>query len=346
MFDDEYDAARPVAVGLGLLAARRDAADPRRAARRIALGGSPMISVVLSVRNNAQQASNCLASLVRAFALLKTPCEFILIDDNSDAQQNVPQLFEQFRQQISGPKVTAMLFKQHQHYTRALAYGFSAAQGRHVLFVSHDMLVTAEYVRTLMAVAASDESFGLVRGTSPFVDCFPEHRVAPPLPMRTLEDLEAFARFVSDYHGLSVTEDRLLTGDSMLIKREVLDKIGVFDPRFFGYFGDIDFGLRLQRAGFRMVCAKGAWLWHEGQGAYKDQARQTATNYQVIHQRRMEVVNAAYMAFREKWDSSMPSRYQGTDAIDLAKLRAAPSPAGGEFQAPITPDPAVCEVRG
>jgi N-acetylglucosaminyl-diphospho-decaprenol L-rhamnosyltransferase len=305
-----------------------------------------MISVVLSVRNNSQQAANCLASIARAFAQLKAPVEFILIDDNSDAQQGVPQLFEQFRQQLNGPKVTTMLFKQQQHYTRALAYGFSAARGRHVLFVSHDMLLTAEYVRTLMAVAASEPSFGLVRGTSPFVDCFPEHRIAPPLPLRNFEDLDAFARFVSDYHGLAVTEDRLLTGDSMLIRREVFDKIGVFDPRYFGYFGDIDFGLRLQRAGFRMVCAKGAWLWHEGQGAYKDQAAKTGTDYQVIHQKRMEVVNAAYQAFRGKWDTSMPPNYGGTAQIDFDRMRTLPAPAGGEFQAAVTPDPAICEVRG
>jgi GT2 family glycosyltransferase len=312
-----------------------------------------MISVVLSVRNNSEQAANCLNSLTRALVKLKLAVEFILIDDNSDPAQNIPQLFEHFRQQVgagggahaNGPKVTAMLFKQQQHYTRALAYGFSAAKGRHVLFVSHDMLVTAEYVRTLLAVAASSESIGLVRGTSPFVDCFPEHRIVPPLPIRHFEDLDAFAGYVSEYNGLSWTEDHLLTGDSMLIKREALDKIGVFDPRYFGYFGDIDFGLRLQRAGLKMVCAKGAWLWHEGQGAYKDQARQTQTDYQVIHRKRMEVVNAAYIAFREKWDQTMPPNYPGTAAIDFAKLRTVPSPAGGEFQAAISPDPAICEIR-
>jgi glycosyltransferase involved in cell wall biosynthesis len=108
-----------------------------------------MISVVLSVRNNAQQAESCLASIHRAFAQLHAPCEFILIDDNSDPGQNVPKLFESFRQQVNAgataggaPKVTALHFKQQQHYTRALAQGFSIAQGRHVLFVSHDMLIT------------------------------------------------------------------------------------------------------------------------------------------------------------------------------------------------------------
>ena len=309
-----------------------------------------MISVVLSVRNNAQQAANCLSSMARAFAQLKVPLEFIFIDDNSEPAQNIPQLFARFRQETGsgapggGPKVTAMVFKQQQHYTRALAFGFSAARGRHVLFVSHDMLVTPDYVRTLMAVAASNDTIGLVRGTSPFVDAFPEHCIAPPVPIRTLDDLDAFARFVADYHGLAWTEDRLLTGDSMLIKREVFNKIGVFDPRYFGYFGDIDFGLRVQRAGFKMACAKGAWLWHEGQGAYRDQAQRTNTEYKEIHRKRMEVVRAAYAAFRQKWDESMPPAYPGTDGIDFAKLRTVPSPAGGEFQAAVAPDPAVCEI--
>lgn len=312
-----------------------------------------MIAVVISVRNNSQQAAQCLGSVARAFAQLKVPVEFILIDDHSDAQQNVPKLFEQFRAQVGagagtpggGPKVTTMLFNQQQHYTRALAYGFSAARGRHVLFVSHDMLLTAEYVRTLLAVAASSDAIGLVRGTSPFVDCFPEYCIRPPVQIRTFDDLDAFARFIAEYHGMATTEDRLLTGDSMLIKREVFDRIGVFDPRYFGYFGDIDFGLRLQRAGFKMVCAKGAWLWHEGQGAYKDQARATETDYAVIHKKRMEVVNAAYQAFRAKWDVLMPPNYGGVGKIDFDRLRTIAAPADGEFQPPITPDPAICEVR-
>ena len=312
-----------------------------------------MVSVVLSVRNNSQQAANCLSSIARTFAQLKLPVEFILIDDNSDAQQNIPQLFEQFRAVIgagagtpgAGPKATTMLFKQQQHYTRALAYGFSAAQGRHVLFVSHDMLLTADYVRTLMAVAASSDAIGLVRGTSPYVDCFPDHRIVPPLPIRRMEDLDPFARYVSDYYGLTWTEDRLLTGDSMLIKREAFDKIGVFDPRYFGYFGDIDFGLRLQRAGLKMVCAKGAWLWHEGAGAYKDQAVQTGADAEVIHKKRMEVVNAAYQAFRDKWDPTMPPNYSGTGPINFERLRTIAPPAGGEFQPPVKPDPSICEIR-
>ena len=236
-----------------------------------------MLSVVIAVRNTSQPTAQCLSSLLRAQNALGTiDVEYVLMDDASDPQQQIPALFEQFRKQLpQGVGSSVLRFKQHQHYTRALAQGFSVAKGRHVLFVSHDMLVTAEYVRTLLAVAAGDDSIGLVRGTSPYVDCFPQHEVRPPFNIRSFDDLDAFSHYVSAYWGLHAEQDNLLTGDSMLIKLEVFDKIGVFDPRYFGYFGDIDFGLRVQRAGFKMVCAKGAWLWHEGAAAYKDLAFQT-----------------------------------------------------------------------
>ena len=218
---------------------------------------SLMLSIIVAVRNTPQFTASCLSSILRTARMLAvTQLEYVLIDDASDPQQGIAGLFNDFRRQLPAEtRVVMFRFKEHQHYVRALAYGFSAAKGDALLFVSHDMLLTADYVRTLLAVAASDRSIGLVRGTSPHVDGFPQHVVKPPLPIRTFEELDAFSRYVSEYWGLQWVEDALLIGDSMLITREVIDKIGVFDPRYFGLLGDVDFGLRLQRAGFKMVCA-------------------------------------------------------------------------------------------
>ena len=198
-----------------------------------------------------------------------------------------------------------------------------------MLFISHDMMITADYLRTLLAVSALDSKIGLVRGVSPYVDCFPQHVVRPSFQLRNYEDLEAFSRYVSEHWGLNYVEDRLLTGDSMLVTRAALDKIGTFDTRYFGYFGDIDFGLRLQRAGFKMVCAKGAWLWHEGAGGYHDKAEQTKQAMEEIHRARMEVVGKAYQVFRDKWDKSLPSDYINTDNLPLEALRTAGARGGG-----------------
>lgn len=307
-----------------------------------------MLSVLVSFRNSRDRASRLLQSMFRTFRHWSPgDIEFLLIDDNSDPGQQIPRLLGEFRQQFAaGTKVTEFLFKEHQHYSRALAYGFSAARGDNVLFVSHDMLVTPDYVRTLLAVAALDARFGLVRGVSPSVDAFPQHRVPPPFPLRSLEDVEVFSRYVSEYWQLYSVEDHLLTGDSMLVTRAALDKIGVFDPRYFGYFGDIDFGLRIQRAGFKMVCAKGAWLFHEGAAAYKDEAESSKRDYAEIHRLRMQTVNNAYHAFRDKWDRTMAPDYHGSvEAFPLEALRASQQPASNDFQPAVFPDPAICTIR-
>ena len=44
---------------------------------------------------------------------------------------------------------------------------------------------------------------------------------------------------------------------------EVLDDYPYWVGKKFGYFGDIDYGVRAHLAGFKLVCAKGAWLFHE-----------------------------------------------------------------------------------
>jgi GT2 family glycosyltransferase len=301
-----------------------------------------MLSIVMNARNLKTQVANCLVSLLESVARLRMEenVEYVLADDASDAGSEIAPLFLEMRQRTKAP-VKVLRFKKRLHYTTGLANSFSAAAGDSILYVSHDMVVTPDYIRTLLAVSALDPSIGLVRGCSPYVDCFPEHQIPISPPPRNLHDILRFAASVAEQNGLAFVEDRLLTGDSMLIKSNALEKVGVFDSRYFGYFGDIDFGLRLQRAGLKMVCAKGAWLLHEGAAYYRQQA--AGQDYAPIHEARMKVVREAYSVFRQKWDQSLPSAYQGTDRIDFAHLRTVAPPQGGEFQARLPLDGEVVE---
>ena len=54
-----------------------------------------------------------------------------------------------------------------------------------------------------------------------------------------------------------------VSGCSMLIRREVLDEIGLFNKRCFLYYEDTDICLRAKRVGFKMVCADKSKLWHK-----------------------------------------------------------------------------------
>ncbi len=307
-----------------------------------------MLSIILASHNTGRLTAQCLASLLRVTrAMPGTPMEFVLIDDASEPLHRITDLFRDFRRELPAEtRVVSLRFHQQQHYNAALAHGLSVAKGDALLFVSHDMMPTAEYVTKLLTVAASNPSIGVVRGTSPHVDGLPQHVVPLPFPIRDFGDLESFARLVSEHGGLEWVEDDLLIGDSMLITRAVIDKIGVFDTRYYGLLGDVDFGLRAQRAGFKTVCAKGAWLWHEGAGAAKEIHAVTPQDPALVAQRQQGMIRAAYVLFREKWDAAMPPEYPGIGHMDFARLRGLPPLSdGGEYQPPLAPDPSVCETR-
>jgi GT2 family glycosyltransferase len=52
-------------------------------------------------------------------------------------------------------------------------------------------------------------------------------------------------------------------GQAMFIKREVIEKIGLLDPRFFMYYEDADYCLRAREAGYRIACVPSARVWHK-----------------------------------------------------------------------------------
>ena len=58
-------------------------------------------------------------------------------------------------------------------------------------------------------------------------------------------------------------ERGFLSGCALLIHREVFEKVGLFDERFFMYYEDLDFCLRAQRAGYCLWLVPKARLWHK-----------------------------------------------------------------------------------
>lgn len=55
----------------------------------------------------------------------------------------------------------------------------------------------------------------------------------------------------------------VLTGCALLFQSRLLREIGLFDEQFFMYYEDIDWSLRAEQAGWRLVVAPQARLWHK-----------------------------------------------------------------------------------
>ena len=54
-----------------------------------------------------------------------------------------------------------------------------------------------------------------------------------------------------------------ITGCALLVKKKVIEKIGLLDERFFLYWEDSDWGLRAAAAGFENLVVPSAKIWHK-----------------------------------------------------------------------------------
>ncbi|MBI2410412.1 MAG: glycosyltransferase family 2 protein [Candidatus Kerfeldbacteria bacterium] len=61
-----------------------------------------------------------------------------------------------------------------------------------------------------------------------------------------------------------------ICGGSMLIRREVIDRYGLFDDYFFAYYEDTDFSWRLNRAGKKLFFEPRAFVYHVHTGTSKE----------------------------------------------------------------------------
>jgi GT2 family glycosyltransferase len=107
-------------------------------------------------------------------------------------------------------------------------------------------------------------------------------------------------------------------GAALLVRREVLLKIGGFVEGFFLYFEDVEFSRRVTGAGFRIVLAPDARVWHAVHGGHS--ARAAASVY-------YRTRNALWLARR---DLAGWRRGRATYAILLAGLQLALQKGAGK----------------
>lgn len=62
-------------------------------------------------------------------------------------------------------------------------------------------------------------------------------------------------------------ETELASGCCMLIKKEVFEKVGMFDEKYFLYYEDADLCIRTRKAGFKIYYFPESVIWHKNAGS-------------------------------------------------------------------------------
>ncbi|MGQ9846339.1 MAG: glycosyltransferase, partial [Bacteroidales bacterium] len=142
--------------------------------------------------------------------------------------------------------------------------GISEAKGDYILLMNNDIVVTPYWLDRLLRVAEMKPEIGIVGPMSNYVSG-PQYVKDTNYDYKSLKGLNEFSEDFAKKHEGEAEKFWRIVGFCMLIKREVINKIGGLDEQFgLGNFEDDDFCLRANLAGFESWIAKDCFIHHFG----------------------------------------------------------------------------------
>ncbi|MBN1401084.1 MAG: glycosyltransferase family 2 protein [Anaerolineae bacterium] len=234
------------------------------------------LGIVLVSYNTRQLTLDCLASVYAACAAAGLSAG-VWVVDNASTDKSVAAIRERF------PQATLIASPENLGFARGTNLGIERIRAlerppRHLLLLNPDTLVNAEALSELMAYLNDHPSVGVAGPQLRYGDGRFQHSAFrfPTLWMAFFDFWTINHRLVNSRlngryprrlydRGSPFDIDHPL-GAALMIRWETLHQVGVLDEEFFMYCEEIDWCLRIRRAGWRIVCVPRAIIIHlEGQ---------------------------------------------------------------------------------
>lgn len=208
-------------------------------------------------------------------SLLSYPAEIeIIVVDNASTDNSLDALH-------GFPYVKIIRNETNLGFAAACNIGYRQASSNHVLFLNPDCTVDASSIHELLSVMDSDEHIGMVGGFLSNLDGTEQAggRRAIPTPWRSFVRAFGLSRFARrwpklffDFHlhkqalPTQPIDVEAISGACMLVKREAVEDVGLWDEGYFLHCEDLDWCMRFRQKGWRILFVPDAKIIHE-QGA-------------------------------------------------------------------------------
>jgi GT2 family glycosyltransferase len=214
---------------------------------------SPSVFVVVLNWNLKDETIDCVTSVLAGNYVRQR----IVIVDNGSEDGSVSAFERQF-----GESVALILNRENLGFAGGMNSGIRYALDHSadwVLLLNNDTVVAPDMLEALLS-AASQPELGIL---TPAIFYYDQpglvwrlgDRRSPWLPM----PLKISA---SEAKSQAILPVDYVTGCAMLVKRQVLETVGLLDEQFFMYYEDADFCRRGIEAGFKVACVPWAKVWH------------------------------------------------------------------------------------
>jgi GT2 family glycosyltransferase len=248
---------------------------------------TPELSVIIVNYNVAYFLEQCLNSCIKASE--HTNIEILVIDNNSvDGSEEMMK--EKF------PQIPYIMNKENLGFSKANNQGMRMAKGEYVLLLNPDTVVEELTFRKTIDFMNSHPNAGglgvrMLDGRGKFL---PESKRGLPTPSVAfykifgLSSIFPKSKTFGKYHlgylnEFETHEVEILSGAFMLMRKSVLDKIGLLDEAFFMYGEDIDLSYRIIQGGFKNYYFPETRIIH-----YKGEStKKSSVNYVFVFYRAM-----------------------------------------------------------
>jgi GT2 family glycosyltransferase len=217
----------------------------------------PYVITVILNTNRREDTLACLASLDRG----TYQNHHIIVLDNASTDGSVLAI------QAAFPAVQIIELAQNLGYAGNNNVGIQAAlaQGADWIFVlNEDTILAPECLEELVRVGERDKRVGVV---GPMVYHHNEPTVIQSAGGKLGRNWESqhIAQNQPDTQQFTASHDvDWISGCAILVRRAVIEQVGMLDERFFYYWEETEWCVRATKNGWRIVHVPLAKLWHKG----------------------------------------------------------------------------------
>ena len=311
------DYIHAVRQGTATYSTPKFAHQPQSSARRL--------TVIIPVYRGVEITENCISSVLRH----RNPeTDFVLVVNDASPEAGMAKMLTGFARETN---LQILTNKSNRGFVKTVNRALRAVPDGDVVLLNSDAEVFAGAFDELHRVAHARPEIGTVTPLSNNATIFSYPHAQ--LRQRELSDMPwpRLAQIARQRNAHAIVDVPTAHGFCMLIRREVLERIGGFDESFGrGYGEENDFCAKAADLGFRNVAAGSVLVYHHESVSFAaEKTELLAKNLATIASRYPEY-HPAIMAF-EREDRMRNLRW----ALDAARLVAARE-AGAQFRLAVT----------
>ncbi len=213
------------------------------------------VTIIIPNYNGCHFMEPCLASLKE-----QTFQDYrILIVDNASTDGSVEYVKEHY------PEIEVIALDQNYGFSKAVNIGIRRSCTPYVILLNNDTTVDSHYVEEL--VGTIERSPRIFSVSSKMIQMYHPELIDSAGDLYTLTGwgvCRGVGRPVSNY--TEADEVFSACAGAAIYRRQVFQKIGLFDENHFAYLEDIDVGYRAKIFGYRNLYCPAALVYHVGSG--------------------------------------------------------------------------------